>query len=87
MDLLENSRSERISTFCHRLYSARMQRRELKERFEDTDTPRIVSGMDGLIEVATLPEAEILVTAIVGMIGIRPTIAAIKAGKRYRPGK
>ena len=37
--------------------------------------------MDGLIEVCTLPEAEIVVTAIVGMIGIVPTIAAMKAGK------
>ena len=37
--------------------------------------------MDGLIEIATLPETDILVTAIVGMIGIRPTIAAIRAGK------
>ncbi len=42
---------------------------------------RIVSGMDGLIEVAGAPESEMLVTAIVGMIGIRPTIAAIEAGK------
>ena len=37
--------------------------------------------MDGLIEIATLPETDILVTAIVGMIGILPTIEAIKAGK------
>ncbi len=42
---------------------------------------RVVSGMEGLIEVCTCPEAEIVVTAIVGMIGIRPTIAAIEAGK------
>lgn len=42
---------------------------------------RIVSGMEGLLEAATEPQAEILVTAIVGMVGIRPTIAAIKAGK------
>ena len=42
---------------------------------------KVVSGMDGLIEVATETEAEILVTAIVGMIGILPTIEAIKAGK------
>ena len=37
--------------------------------------------MDGLLEVATYPDSEILVTAIVGMLGIRPTIAAIEAGK------
>ena len=42
---------------------------------------RIVSGMEGLIEVSVMPETDILVTAIVGMIGIRPTIAAIEAGK------
>lgn len=42
---------------------------------------RIVAGMDGLIEVAIEPGAEVLVTAIVGMIGIRPTIAAMEAGK------
>ncbi len=42
---------------------------------------RVVSGMEGLIEIATYEPAEVLVTAIVGMIGIRPTIEAIKAGK------
>ena len=54
--------------------------RELKSRIRDLDV-RVVSGMDGLLETAAMPEAEILVTAIVGMIGIRPTIEAIKAGK------
>ena len=39
--------------------------------------------MDGLLAVAQIPEAEILVTAIVGMLGIRPTIAAITRGKGY----
>ncbi|MDD6156281.1 MAG: 1-deoxy-D-xylulose-5-phosphate reductoisomerase [Lachnospiraceae bacterium] len=42
---------------------------------------KVVCGMEGLLEVATVPETEILVTAIVGMLGIRPTIAAIEAGK------
>ncbi len=42
---------------------------------------RIVCGMDGLLEIAAMPEADILVTAIVGMIGILPTIEAIKAHK------
>jgi len=42
---------------------------------------RVVSGMEGLIEVSVCKESEILVTAIVGMLGIRPTIAAIRAGK------
>ena len=42
---------------------------------------KVVSGMEGLMEVAAEPEAEIVVTAVVGMIGIRPTIAAMEAGK------
>lgn len=53
---------------------------DLKERLKDMDI-RVVYGMDGLIEVATIPSSDILVTAIVGMIGIRPTIAAIQAKK------
>lgn len=42
---------------------------------------KVASGMEGLIEAATEPSAEIVVTAVVGMIGIRPTIAAMEAGK------
>lgn len=42
---------------------------------------RIVSGMEGLIEAATEDSADIVVTAVVGMIGIRPTVAAMEAGK------
>ena len=53
---------------------------ELRVNVADTDT-KIVAGMDGLMEVATMKGTEILVTAVVGMIGIRPTIEAIKAGK------
>ena len=53
---------------------------ELRTAVRDLNV-RVVSGMDGLIEICTLPEAEIVVTAIVGMIGIVPTIAAMKAGK------
>ncbi len=41
----------------------------------------VLSGMDGLIEISRLEEYDVLVTAIVGMIGIRPTIAAIECGK------
>ena len=54
--------------------------KELRDRVKDLPV-KVVSGMDGLLEVATDPTSEILVTAIVGMIGIRPTIAAMKAGK------
>lgn len=54
--------------------------RELRIRVADLNV-RVISGMDGLLEIAVLPESQVLVTAIVGMIGIRPTIAAIRAGK------
>ncbi|MBQ0001385.1 MAG: 1-deoxy-D-xylulose-5-phosphate reductoisomerase [Clostridiales bacterium] len=54
--------------------------KELRDKVADLDV-RIVTGMEGLLEVAAMPETEILVTAVVGMIGIRPTIEAIKAGK------
>ena len=53
---------------------------DLAQKIQDTDT-KVVSGMDGLLELAAMPETEILVTAIVGMLGIRPTIEAIRAGK------
>ncbi len=53
---------------------------ELRVRVADTGV-RVVSGMEGLLEIAVMPESQVLVTAIVGMIGIRPTIAAIEAGK------
>lgn len=54
--------------------------KELSVRIADTDT-KVVCGMEGLLELAAMDEVEILVTAIVGMIGIRPTIEAIQAGK------
>ena len=53
---------------------------DLKQRLQDTDT-RVLAGMDGMLEMAVLEEMDVFVTAIVGMIGIRPTIAAIEAGK------
>ncbi|MBQ3105061.1 MAG: 1-deoxy-D-xylulose-5-phosphate reductoisomerase [Lachnospiraceae bacterium] len=54
--------------------------RDLRERIKDLPV-RVLSGMEGLLELAVMEETDILVTAIVGMIGIRPTIAAIRAGK------
>ena len=54
--------------------------KELREKIKDCNT-KVVFGMEGLLEIAVQPEAEILVTAIVGMLGIRPTIAAMRAGK------
>ncbi len=53
---------------------------ELKAKVADLPV-KVVSGMDGLLEAATEKEAQIVVTAVVGMIGIRPTIAAMEAGK------
>ncbi len=53
---------------------------ELKERLKDTDI-KVLSGMEGLSEAVSLKEADIVVTALVGMIGIKPTIDAINAGK------
>lgn len=54
--------------------------KELAVRVADIGT-KIVSGMEGLLEIAVMEGYEILVTAVVGMIGIRPTMAAIEAGK------
>ena len=54
---------------------------DLKVRLADTDI-RVVSGMDGVVEAATLPEAGTVVTAVVGVAGLIPTLAAIDAGKR-----
>ena len=56
------------------------QAKILAGKVRDLDV-KVVSGMDGLLQLAQLEESQILVTAIVGMIGIRPTIAAIQAGK------
>lgn len=52
----------------------------LRERLADTNI-RVVAGMEGLIEAATLSEADVVVTAVVGMVGLLPTLAAIDAGK------
>ena len=78
IDLLE----EQIREFKPKLAAVWKEERaaELKSRLGDMDV-RVAYGMDGLLEVASMPESEILVTAIVGMIGIRPTIEAIRAGK------
>ncbi len=54
---------------------------DLRLRLADTDI-RVVSGMDGLIEAATMQEADTVVTAVMGMVGLRPTLAAIAERKR-----
>ena len=58
------------------------EKKALELKAKEADLPlKVVSGMDGLLEVATEKEAQIVVTAVVGMIGIRPTIAAMETGK------
>ena len=54
--------------------------KELRAAVADMDV-KVASGMEGLMEAAVTPEADLVVTAVVGMIGIRPTIAAMEAGK------
>ena len=54
---------------------------DLKVRLADTDI-RVLSGMEGLMEAAALPGADTVLTAVVGMVGLRPTLAAIREGKR-----
>lgn len=73
---------EQIREFSPKLAAVWDERaaEDLAQKIQDTDT-KVVSGMDGLLELAAMPETEILVTAIVGMLGIRPTIEAIRAGK------
>ena len=55
--------------------------KDLNVRLADTDV-RVASGMEGLLEAATLPQADTVLTSVVGMIGLRPTLAAIGEKKR-----
>ena len=55
--------------------------KDLSQRISDLSGVRVCYGMDGLLEVAVIPDSQVLATGIVGMIGIRPTVAAIEAGK------
>ena len=54
--------------------------KELQEKIADIGI-KVMSGMDGLLEIVSVPEADTVLTAVVGMIGIRPTIKAIECGK------
>ena len=78
IDLLEQQMRE-----FHPAMAAVMQEEkaeELRERTRDLGIP-VYAGMDGLLAAATEPSADMVVTAVVGMIGIRPTLKAIEAGK------
>lgn len=78
IDLFE----KQVREFKPRLVSLQGEKacKELRERLADMQV-EIVCGMEGLIQIAEMEESEVLVTAIVGMIGIRPTIAAINKHK------
>ncbi len=54
---------------------------DLKVRIKDTNT-KVLSGIDGVCECASLSQVETVVTAIVGIAGLKPTMSAIKTGKR-----
>lgn len=78
IDMLE----EQIRRFHPKLAAVGDEKKaaELKSRVADTDCT-VTGGMEGLLMLAAMPESDILVTAIVGMIGIRPTVEGIRAGK------
>lgn len=78
IDLLE----KQIREFSPKLAAVWDEKKaaELRVRVADTDT-RVEAGREGILEVSTFHKARTLVTAIVGMIGIEPTVAAIRAGK------
>lgn len=77
-----NKLEEQIREFKPRLVCVYSEEKARELRLKTADMQvTVVSGMDGLLEAASEPESETLVTAIVGMIGIRPTIAAMEAGK------
>jgi len=77
IDLLE----EQINQFKPKCVAVMdsLKAKELRKRVGHR--VEVLEGMDGLCDVATMPEADIVVTAVVGMIGLKPTVAAIKAGK------
>lgn len=78
ISLLENQIREFKPSFVA-VYDENLAK-ELKENVKDTST-KILSGMDGLCEVASLESSEMVVTAVSGMIGLKPTICAINAKK------
>ena len=75
--------SEQVKKFKPRVVSVSDEEDipKLKELISEVYKPKICCGVEGLIEVATEETCDMVLTAVVGMIGIRPTIAAIEAGK------
>lgn len=78
VELLEKQAREFLPEYA--CISSEEKAKDLKVRLADTEIT-VLWGMEGLLTIAQMEESEILVTAIMGMIGIRPTIAAIQAGK------
>ncbi len=68
-----------FSPLCVCIYNERHYS-DLKQRLADTDI-RVLSGMDGLCEIAQQKEADIFLNSVVGMVGLLPTLTAIEAGK------
>lgn len=78
VDLMEKQVREFHPSLC--VMWSEKAAKELRLKVADLQV-KVLAGMDGLMALAVMEEIEVLVTAIVGMIGIRPTIAAIQAGK------
>ena len=67
-------RPKKVCIFCKEKYG------ELKALLGD-DSIEVVTGMEGLLELSVMPEADMVLNSVVGMIGLRPTLAAIEAKK------
>ena len=85
--LTANSNVERMEAQCRKfqprlaVMTEESAAAELKIRLQDTPV-KVLAGTDALVEAAVLPEADTVVTAVVGMVGLKPTLAAIRAKKR-----
>ncbi|MCT4596388.1 MAG: 1-deoxy-D-xylulose-5-phosphate reductoisomerase [Vallitalea sp.] len=77
IDLLE----EQINLVKPQVVAVMNEQKALELKKRVGNKVKVLSGMDGLIQVATLDKVDLVVTAVVGMIGIRPTVEAIKASK------
>ena len=85
--LTAGSNAERMAQQCRKyrpklaVMSTQAAAEELKEKISDLPT-EVLWGEEGLIAAATIPEADCIITAVVGMVGLKPTLAAIRAHKR-----
>ena len=85
--LTAGSNVERMAQQCHKykpllaIMASEAAAMHLQDLISDLDT-RVMWGEEGLIAAATITEAECVITAVVGMVGLKPTLAAIRAGKR-----